>query len=61
MCGDSRGPGGALLLCVANTPIPCKLDTKGDQKSMLFTVINVRDRGWMKAPWYILDFLAYFI
>lgn len=51
--GDSRGPGGALLLCVANTQIPCNLSAKGDQKSIIFTVINVRDRGWMKAPWYV--------
>lgn len=47
----SRGPGGALLLCVANTAIPCKLDLKGDQRAILLTVINVRERGWMKAPW----------
>jgi hypothetical protein len=48
---DNRGPGGALLLCVANTPIPCKLEHKGSQRAIQFTVLNVRECGWIFAPW----------
>ena len=48
---DDRGPGGALLLCVANTRIPCKLETQGDQRGISFTILNVREKGWIFAPW----------
>ena len=49
--GGDKGPGGALLLCVANTRIPCKLETQGEQRGISFTVLNVRDKGWIAAPW----------
>ena len=50
------GPSGTLLLCVNNTPIPCK---EGDpQKSVQFTVINVRKKGWSYAPWFSSFFFA---
>ena len=55
---ENRGPGGALLLCVANTPIPCKSEFQGEQRYIQFTILNVRDRGWMKAPWYACILLA---
>jgi hypothetical protein len=48
------GPGGAsgtLLLCVANTPIPCKLEGMASQKFIQFTVLNIRKKGWVFAPW----------
>lgn len=48
---DDKGPGGALLLCVTNTRIPCKAETQGDQRGISFTVLNVRDKGWIYAPW----------
>jgi hypothetical protein len=51
---SKEGPGnpsGALLLCVANTPIPCKSEGMASQKSIQFTVLNIRKKGWIKAPW----------
>lgn len=45
------GPSGTLLLCVANTPIPCKAEVMGSQKFIQFTVVNVRKKGWSYAPW----------
>jgi hypothetical protein len=50
--GDSKGPGGSVLLCVANTPIPCTLEARDKQRIIQFTVLNVREKGWLKAPWY---------
>lgn len=47
------GPSGTLLLCVANTPIPCKSECVGVQKFVQFTVINVRKKGWSYAPWWV--------
>ena len=47
------GPSGTLLLCVANTPIPCKAETMETQKFVQFTVINVRKKGWSYAPWWV--------
>lgn len=48
--GCNRGPGGVVLLCVNNTAIPCKSDSS--VKAIQFTVLNVREKGWIKAPWY---------
>ena len=45
------GPAGTLLLCVANTPIPCKHEGMAAQKSIQFTVLNIRKKGWSYAPW----------
>ena len=45
------GPSGTLALCVANTPIPCKVEGMASQKSIQFTVINIRKKGWSYAPW----------
>lgn len=39
-----------MLLCVNNTAIPCKSDSS--VKAIQFTVLNVREKGWIKAPWY---------
>ena len=47
------GPSGALALCVANTPIPCKLEGMASQKFVQFTVINIRKKGWSYAPWSV--------
>ena len=49
--GGDKGPGGAVLLCVANTPIPCTMEAKDKQKVIQFTVLNVREKGWHFAPW----------
>ena len=49
---DGRGPGGTVLLCVANSSIPCTLEARGKQRVVVFTVLNVREKGWLKAPWY---------
>ena len=49
--GNGTGPSGTLLLCVNNTTIPCKIEGMLTHKSMQFTVINVRRKGWIKAPW----------
>jgi len=51
------GPSGALALCVANTPIPCKLEGMASQKFVQFTVINIRKKGWSYAPWSVLPLL----
>ena len=48
------GPSGALALCVANTPIPCKLEGMASQKFVQFTVINIRKKGWSYAPWSVV-------
>lgn len=45
------GPIGTLLLCVANTRIPCKVEGIETQKSIQLTVVNVRKMGWAYAPW----------
>jgi len=45
------GPIGTLLLCVNNTAIPCKVDGIESQRSIQFTVVNVRKVGWGYAPW----------
>jgi hypothetical protein len=51
--GDGPGgPSGTLALCVANTPIPCKLEGMAAQKSIQFTILNIRKKGWSYAPWY---------
>lgn len=47
------GPIGTLLLCVANTPIPCKVEGIEAQKSIQLTVINIRKQGWSYAPWWV--------
>jgi hypothetical protein len=44
-------PSGTLLLCVTNTAIPCKLEGFAAQKTIQFTVLNIRKKGWIKAPW----------
>lgn len=49
--GESGGPGGVVLLCVNNSSIPCKSEGAENQKSIGFTVLNVRQKGWLKAPW----------
>lgn len=49
--GDEGKRGGAVLLCVANTPVPCTLEARDKQKVIQFTVLNVREKGWLKAPW----------
>jgi hypothetical protein len=50
---ESKGPGGAVLLCVANTPMPCTLEARdaSRQRVVVFTVLCVREKGWLKAPW----------
>jgi hypothetical protein len=45
------GPSGTLLLAVTNTPIPCKLEGMSVQKFIQFTVLNIRKKGWIYAPW----------
>lgn len=47
-----------MLLCVTNTQIPCTWEAKEEQKVILFTVLNIRRKGWSKAPWY--KFYLYF-
>ncbi len=50
--GDAAGgPSGTLLLAVSNTPMPCRLEGMAGNKSVQFTVLNVRKKGWIKAPW----------
>jgi len=49
--GENKGPGGSILLCVANSPIPCTMEAKGKTKVVQFTVLNVREKGWLRAPW----------
>lgn len=46
-----RGPSGTLLICVANTNIPCRVEQLDSQKAIQFTVLNVRKKGWVYAPW----------
>jgi hypothetical protein len=50
---ESKGPGGVVLLCVANTPMPCTLEARdaSRQRVVVFTVLCVREKGWLKAPW----------
>ena len=45
------GPSGTLALCVTNTPIPCTLEGMDAQKFIQFTVLNIRKKGWVYAPW----------
>ena len=45
------GPSGTLLLAVTNTPIPCKQEGMASQKFIQFTVLNIRKKGWIYAPW----------
>jgi hypothetical protein len=45
------GPSGTVALAVTNTPIPCRLDGMASQKSIQFTVLNIRKKGWIYAPW----------
>jgi hypothetical protein len=45
------GPSGTLLLAVTNTPVPCKLEGMATQKFIQFTVLNIRKKGWVYAPW----------
>lgn len=54
------GPSGTLLLCMTNTPFPCREAAQDQQKSVQFTVINVRKKGWSYAPWSVFSscFLA---
>ena len=50
---DGAGnPSGTVLLCVANTPIPCTMTGMASQKSIQFTVLNIRKKGWIYAPWF---------
>ena len=46
-------PSGTLLLCVANTAIPCKMPEQGTSmpKYISFTVVSVLKAGWTYAPW----------
>lgn len=46
------GPSGTLLLAVTNTAIPCKLEGMASQKFIQFTILNIRKKGWIYAPWY---------
>lgn len=41
-----------MALAVTNTAIPCKLEGMAAQKSIQFTVLNIRKKGWIYAPWY---------
>lgn len=50
-CDGAGGPSGTLLLCVANTSIPCTDKGMELQKFVQFTVLNVRKKGWSYAPW----------
>lgn len=45
------GPCGTLALCVTNTAIPCKQEGMASQRSIQFTVLNIRKKGWSYAPW----------
>ena len=45
------GPSGTLALAVTNTPIPCTLEGMTSQKFIQFTVLNIRKKGWIYAPW----------
>lgn len=45
------GPSGTLALAVTNTPIPCTLEGMAAQKFIQFTVLNIRKKGWIYAPW----------
>jgi hypothetical protein len=45
------GPSGTLALCVANTAIPCRQEGMASQKTIQFTVLNIRKKGWSYAPW----------
>lgn len=49
------GPSGTLLLAVTNTAIPCKLEGMSSQKFIQFTVLNIRKKGWIYAPWQVLS------
>ena len=40
-----------MALAVTNTAIPCKLEGMAAQKSIQFTVLNIRKKGWIYAPW----------
>jgi hypothetical protein len=46
------GPSGTLALCVTNTPFPCTSEGMDSQKFIQFTVLNIRKKGWVFAPWY---------
>jgi hypothetical protein len=48
------GPSGTLALAVTNTPIPCTLEGMSSQKFIQFTVLNIRKKGWIYAPWCAL-------
>ena len=43
-----------MLLAVTNTAIPCKLEGMSSQKFIQFTVLNIRKKGWIYAPWQVL-------
>ena len=43
---------------MTNTVIPCKLEGMASQKSIQFTVLNIRKKGWIYAPWYASFFLV---
>ena len=47
------GPSGTLLLAVTNSAIPCTLEGMSTQKFVSFTVLNIRKKGWIYAPWCV--------
>jgi hypothetical protein len=50
---DGQWAGGALVLAVTNTQVPCQQDGMDSQKFIQFTVLNIRKKGWIRAPWYV--------
>ena len=49
------GPSGTLLLAVTNSAIPCTLEGMSTQKFVSFTVLNIRKKGWIYAPWCVIS------
>ena len=49
------GPSGTLLLAVTNSAIPCTLEGMSAQKFVSFTVLNIRKKGWIYAPWCVIS------
>ena len=54
------GPSGTLLLAVTNSAIPCTLEGMSAQKFVSFTVLNIRKKGWIYAPWCVILFACLF-
>jgi len=51
--GAQGDPGGTVLHCVANSPIPCNAKEKeaAGKGHVSLTIVGIKNVGWAYAPW----------